>query len=475
MAWIKKNIHDQETGLDSPVPTQIVSNEEFTPMPQTTEQAKVEQRIGSLAEHYAAKLGVNRREFMRSTGGMAAAFLAMNEVFGDVFKVAEAEVVDSNAYAEMWPKKEFIFDAQTHHVKDSITGPMVFRKMTAKAGLNPDLDGIVEGEGTLHRANFVKEIFFDSDTVMAIMTGAVIGPPEKHALPADEMVKTRNLVNKAAGSQRMLSHGLADPTAENWKDDFDWQVEELGVEGWKAYTGNPSGPWMLDDPEVAYPFFERMQKAGIKNISIHKGLPLPGRFESYFQCDDIKQAAKDFPDLNFIIYHSGMKDMLSIMPGGATENMATDGYIPWTTDLVRMREENPWMTNVYPELGAVFGHSVITHPDVCGHLLGQLTKSFGADHVIWGTDAIWWGSPQWMIEAMRRFQIPENLRKDYGYAELTDADKEKIFGLNLAGLYGVDVEKQRTAIPGDSLSSMKTAYQDSGAEPSNTAYGWVAV
>jgi len=474
MAWIKKNKRDAEQGIDTPIPTQIVSNEEFTPLPQTPDQAKVEARINELATKYTQKLDVNRRDFMRSTGGMAAAFLAMNEVFGPVFKVAEAEVVDGEAYAEMWPKKEFIFDAQTHHVKDSITGPMMFRKMTGKAGLNPDLNGITEGKDTLHRANFVKEIFFDSDTVMAIMTGAVIGPPKAHALPADEIAKTRNLVNKAAGSQRMLAHGLANPVAESWQDDFDWQVDELKIDGWKAYTGNPTGVWRLDDEKIAYPFFERMQKAGIKNISIHKGLPLPGRFEPFFKCDDIPQAAKDFPDLNFIIYHSGMKNMMTMLHPGET-GIDADGYIPWATDLVRLREENDWMTNVYPELGAVFGHSVITHPEVTGHLLGQLIGAFGSDHVIWGTDAIWWGSPQWMIEAFRRFQIPENLQKDFGYAPISEDDKAKIFGPNLAGLYGVDVDAQLSAIPGDALSEMKTAYLKDGGDASNTAYGWVAV
>lgn len=474
MAWIKKNIRDAAEGIDTPIPTQIVSNEEFTPLPQTPDQAKVEARIDELAAHYSAKLDVNRRDFMRSTGGMAAAFMAMNEVFGPAFKVAEAEVVDSQAHAEMWPKNEFIFDAQTHHVKDSISGPLMFRKMTGKAGLNPDLDGIVEGKDTLHRANFVKEIFFDSDTVMAIMTGAVIGPPKVHALPADEMVKTRNLVNQAAGSKRMLSHGLANPVAENWQEDFDWQVNELKIDGWKAYTGNPTGTWRLDDEKVAYPFFERMQTAGITNISIHKGLPLPGRFEPFFKIDDIRQAAKDFPDINFIIYHSGMKNMMTMLPPGEN-GIDPNGYIPWTTDLVRMREENPWMTNVYPELGAVFGHSVITHPDVAGHLLGQLIGAFGADHVIWGTDAIWWGSPQWMIEAFRRFQISEALQAQYGYKPISDADKSLIFGPNLAGLYDIDVNAARTAIPGDSLSSMKTAYLKDGGDASNTAYGWVAV
>ena len=81
---------------------------------------------------------------------------------------------------------------------------------------------------------------------MAMMTGAVIGDREHHALPADEMVKTRNVVNEAAGSQRMLSHGLGDPTMENWQEDLEYQVRELGIDGFKFYPGNPTGPWRMD-------------------------------------------------------------------------------------------------------------------------------------------------------------------------------------------------------------------------------------
>jgi predicted TIM-barrel fold metal-dependent hydrolase len=418
---------------------------------------------------------MSRRDFLKTSGGMAAGFLAMNEVFGETFDVDASEALETDAYREKWPKTEFIFDAQTHHVKDSIKGPVVFRTLTGKAGLNPDLDGIAPGPDTLHRGNFVKEVFFDSDTVMAIMTGAVIGPKDHHALPTPDMVATRNIVNEVAGSQRMLSHGLADPTDPDFlKEEIDWQIDELKVDGFKCYTGNPTGPWRMDDEEVAFPFFQKCVDAGIKNISFHKGLPLPGRFESFFQVDDIYPAAKAFPELNFIIYHSGMKHMMTMIPPGET-GIEADGYLPWTTDMIRLQEANPDVTNVYPELGAVFGHSVITHPEICAHLLGQLVKAYGAEKVIWGTDCIWWGSPQWLIEAFRRFQMPEQLQRDFGYPQITAADKELIFGKNLAGLFGVDIEQARKAIPGDSLSSMKSAYIESGAEPSNTQYGWVAV
>ena len=71
-------------------------------------------------------------------------------------------------------------------------------------------------------------------------------------------------------------------------------------------------------------------------------------------------------------------------------------------------------------------------------------------------------------------QIPERLQDEFGYAPLTAADKELIFGRNLAGLYGVDVNALRQEFPDDSISNLKAAYNAEGPEPSNTAYGWVA-
>ena len=476
--WIRKNRKDQLTGKNTPLPTQVVSNEEYYPLPQTYDQKRVENLILEMADQYSRKLGISRRSFLQSTGGMATAFLAMNEVFGKSFTVSEAEATDSAAYEENWPKNQFIFDVPTHHVKESIKGPMPFRKMAGKLGLNPDLAGVTPADDALHMGNFIKEIFFDSDTVMAMITGAVIGEREHHALPVEGMVNTRNTVNDAAGSQRMLSHGLADPFLENWQEDAEYQAKELGIDGFKFYPGNPTGPWRMNDEKIAYPFFEKCQELGVKNLSFHKGLPIPGRSPAdkpkhyYWLPDDIPQAAKDFPDLNFIIYHSAMQNMIATLPPGKT-GVGDDGYIPWTTDLVKSRKEDPSLTNIYMELGTVFAFSVITHPEIAGHLLGQIIDGYGADHVLWGTDCIWWGSPQWLIESFRRFQIPENLQEKFAYAPISDADREIIFGLNAATLYDIDVDAVRKAVPGDELTKTKMAYREAGAEPSNTAYGWV--
>ncbi len=187
---------------------------------------------------------------------------------------------------------------------------------------------------------------------------------------------------------------------------------------------------------------------------------------------DIRKAALDNPDIDFVIYHSGFKAANYELPDG-DGFIGEDGYLEWTTDLCRDRLRTPEMTNVYMELGTSFGHTVITHPNVCGHFMGQIIAAFGVDHVIFGTDSIWWGAPQWQIEAMRRFQIPEPLQDAYGYAPLTDSDRAKILGLNAARVFGVDVDAMRSAFPDDGISRLKAQYAAEGGLPSNTQYGWV--
>ena len=102
----------------SPVPTQIVSNGEFNPLPQTTQQRRVEERIKEIADVIAPKLGLDRRQFLRTGSGMAAAFLAMNDVFGSLFAVDRAEAAErANGLAG-----QFILDDQVHFVRDDFQG-----------------------------------------------------------------------------------------------------------------------------------------------------------------------------------------------------------------------------------------------------------------------------------------------------------------------------------------------------------------
>ncbi|HWV45638.1 MAG TPA: amidohydrolase family protein, partial [Nitrospira sp.] len=439
------------------VPTQIVSNEEFFPICQTAEQVCLERVTRELVEKGAAQRGLTRRDFLKTTGGTAAALLAMNDAFGRFFNIGEIELFETAAFAEQQGDPYFIFDAQTHYVSShydpseaesgrkgavSKQALLSLRKHIREAGLNPKL---AEDRGTLDDLswkNFVKEVFFDSETTVGLISTPPGPYPQEAVVPPKEMAHIRDEINRLAGSQRMLAHGLATPQLGAADLEFmAMQAETLKVDAWKCYTGScPKGfdrGWRMDDERLAYPMLEQARKLNIKRICVHKGLPL-GPVPDYSHPRDLIKAAKDFPDLNFLVYHSGFRGAASI-----DQIFAKTGEIPWTTEFCRMKEAEPSISNIYMELGSTFAQLVTTYPLICAHLLGQIIRSFGVDHVLWGTDSIWYGTPQWQIEAFRRFQIPEELIEKHQYQPLTRRVKERVFGLNSAGVFGVDVEAKR--------------------------------
>jgi len=130
--------------------------------------------------------------------------------------------------------------------------------------------------------------------------------------------------------------------------------------------------------------------------------------------------------------------------------------------------------NVYADVGQLFAQSTLADPRVSAVMMGQLVAGLGADHVCWGTDAIWTGSPQWQIEALRRLEIPEDLQRKHGLKPLGPADgplKNAIFGGNNARLYDYK-PAQRAALATDRLAAYKVAYEREGAGRTNLAYGY---
>ena len=130
------------------------------------------------------------------------------------------------------------------------------------------------------------------------------------------------------------------------------------------------------------------------------------------------------------------------------------------------------MTDVYGDVGQLFAQSVVAEPRLGAALMGILIKGLGADHVCWGTDAIWTGSPQWQIEALRRLEIPEDMQKKYGFTPLGPAEgpvKTAIFSGNNMRLYGLQKRTDR----GDRFAAMKEEYLKNGAARSNLRYGYV--
>ena len=464
-----------------PLPMRLVSNEEFPPLPQTAAQREVEHRILADAARVAPKLGLRRRDFLATSGGLALSFLAMNAVFGRFFDVLPVEAADPSAVRERAGEGFFVFDVQLHYVSAGYdpTDAEASRKGAVSKGallglrrqarrMNPKL---ATDRGTLADLSwetFVKEVFLDSDTAIGLISTPPGPYPQEAVVPPKEMTHIRDEINRITQSRRMLAHGLVSPQLGRADLDFmDQQAGALKIDAWKAYTGAAAKGfdrgWFLDDETIAYPMLERARKLGVKRFCVHKGLPL-GPVADYNHPRDLIKAAKDFPDIDFLVYHSGLLSVSAPKP---------TGDVPWTSELCQMKKKEPAIRNIYMELGSTFGQLVTTHPAACAHLLGQLVDAFGADHVLWGTDSIWYGTPQWQIEAFRRFEIPDAMIDKHTYAALTRPVKEQIFGLNAARLFGVDVNARRNEIPKDYLSRMKMAYLDEGASPSHTWYGWV--
>ncbi|MCL6640710.1 MAG: amidohydrolase family protein [Candidatus Rokubacteria bacterium] len=479
----------ETAAFPSPVPTQIVSNGEFNPLPQTPEQRRVEARVQELADQLAPRHGLDRRRFLASAAGMAAAFLAMNDVFGRVFEVSPAEAAQPGVAAARADALagQFIVDCQTHFVRDDFqqTGLLGLAKY-AKQHWNPAL----VGENSLARfkfENYVKEVFVDSDTKVALLSGAPFDDPTWDLLTNDQIAAARAAINRIAGSRRLLAHAVFTPKKPGWMDEVDRAIAQLKPDSWKGYTiGDPLFPsklgsyWRLDDEKVAYPFYGKIVKAGITTVCIHKGL-LPADYEKswpgvweYATVNDLGKAARDWPQINFVIYHAALRAFLE-PPDAALAEFQQTGRIKWATDLAEIRARHG-VGNVYAEIGTAFANSAVANPRFAAALIGTLVRGLGADHVIWGTDSVWYGSPQWQIEALRRLEIPEDMRRQHGFAPLGPADglvKTAIFSGNAARLYRLDLKAAQGEITRDKLVALRAEYVANGGLRSNRRYGYV--
>ncbi|MBV8747313.1 MAG: amidohydrolase family protein, partial [Xanthobacteraceae bacterium] len=460
----------------TPIPTQIVSSDEFYPDPQNDRQREVEARLLAMADDLGGKQGLDRRKFFQTTAGMAAAFVAMNEVYGPLFDVSKAEAATPAMAQERANalKDQFIMDMHTHFLRDD-TRIMTFvnmRKAVGKAGWNKQLADKEQTIEDLKFENYKKEMFLDSDTKIALISSAPSDIEQDWFLTNEQMAAARDKVNKEAGSRRLLSHVIFTPGQPGWLEKLQAGLD-LKPESCKGYTIGDNThkeisryPWRLDDEKVTYKGYELMVKAGIKNVCVHKGLFPPGvekqfpNLRGFADVADVGQAAKDWPNLNFIIYHSAYRHVGGD-PAVALAEFNRTGRIAWTSDLADIPQQYG-VNNVYGDVGQLFATTLVAEPNVCAALMGTLIKGLGVDHVCWGTDALWTGSPQWQIEGLRRLEIPDDMQKKYGYAPLGPADgpvKTAIFGGNNARLYGIEPKRAMLELSADRFAALKAEYE----------------
>jgi uncharacterized protein len=477
-----KNVAENEREL--PIPTQLVSNGEYWPIPQTRRQRKIEELTLSMADERAHKLGVSRRSFLRSAAGTATALMALNiangcgDDDGGGFAVDDCATRDPAAARESLQADYFIVDVQTHHA--DLEGPVGSVPVLGDFYRNfricypgMDLAGCTRGElSELSRLNYIKEVLIDSETSVAMMSGLPAPNSSLELIGNDAMAATRDLGNELGASQRMLTQAMLTPNLEvadtrTTVADMEYLVNVLGIRALKTYTGaghrgedqatavwGDTRPWWLDDENVAYPMYEEALRLGVNIVNSHKGLRLGVFDREYIKPRDIPKAVLDWPQINFAIYHSAGE------------------FLDELVEIKRNLDTTPgFANNLYAELGAIFASNVISGEiDQIGHLLGKLVNAFGPQRILWGTDSIWYGTPQWQIDALKTFQMPRRLRDDFGYPEITEDIKARIFGLNAADLYGLDAGEIRCTIAEDPIATVQASY-DREAYRSLRTYG----
>ena len=419
--------------------------------------------------------------------GLSAAFVSLNSVFGPVFDVAHAEAYDAAAAQERSAAfaNQFVFDGHLHFVHDAYTDPGIlfgreaavrFMKATGLPDRKPTMEDI-------KFENFIKEIYLDSDTAVGIVSSATSDDPEKIFLTNQQIADSVRRFNELAGSKRLFGHAMFRPGFPGWMEEVEEAIEKHKPISWKGYTiGDPLAPsqypWRMDDEKLVYPAYEKMQKAGINTVCIHKGL-VPGsllgtKAEAFANVDDVGKAAKDWPGINFVIYHAALRS-LGLSPAGIEEFKNT-GRIDWITDLAAIPAKYG-VRNVWADVGTSFGSAAVAFPPLAAAMMATLVKGLGHDRVLWGTDAVWYGTPQWQIEAFRRIEVPEDLQAKFGWAPLGAPDgavKQAILGGNSAALYkfaGSDLlpaSKRK-----DRLAHYRELYHKDGPQRSNAFYGFI--
>jgi predicted TIM-barrel fold metal-dependent hydrolase len=263
-----------------------------------------------------------------------------------------------------------------------------------------------------------------------------------------------------------MIHGRVNPNQEGDLEGMDELAENWNISAFKTYTQyGPGGVgfFLHDEPGIA--MIERARQLGVRNICVHKGLPFGPQSYEHSQCSDVGIVARQFPDMNFLIYHSGF--VANVQEQEFLAGAGRDGIDTLIQSLID-NEVAP-NSNVYAELGSTW-RFLMRDPDNAAHALGKLFKYVGEDNVLWGTDSIWYGSPQDQIQAFRTFQISPEFRERFGYPEITPQLRRKVFGLNAAVPYQIDQQEIRLLTSVDSLSREKANYLNN-PQPNFLTYG----
>ena len=455
------------SGRRAPLPAFLrrLSSDEYAPPPRTPRERRAAARVLARGEVAERRLGVPRARWAEGRLGTAAGLRALNaEAGAEFYRVPREAELDQGAADAALGGDEVVIDVQTHFVADRVEcRPWNENIRALYEVLRPTWWRGMQDLLAYDLTSYLRCVFVESETAVAVLTSAPgLGP--NRMLFDHELAAARELSDRLGPGGRLLNHSIVHPDAPGGLDAMDAALERYRPAGWKVYTlGNvgPSGTfessgWFLDDERTGLPFLERARASGVRRVCAHKGISalVPSGAPR-----DVGPAARAFPELDFLIYHSAYE-----MPAGPApeEGPFTPGTAHLGTNrlVATLREARiaPG-ANVYAELGSTW-FCLIRRPEEAAHVLGKLLLAVGEDRVLWGTDSIWYGPSQPAIDAFRAFQIPEAMRERWGYPELTPAVKRKILGANAARAYGIDLAAARAARVRDDLAWVGDAVRE---------------
>jgi predicted TIM-barrel fold metal-dependent hydrolase len=371
----------------------------------------------------ARRLGLSRREFLRTSMASAATLLAVgacssgeDEPPAGTFDLppestTEPEVATSVLGDDGTP----ILDVQ-QHLLEGYEGGFADGFPQSQCG---------DGGACFDTEHWLDLVFARSDTTMVVLSAIpVLGDPDP--LSAEVMDAARRAADELCGDGRVLVQGHAQPNVGRLEAALEAMRDEADrypIAAWKSYT-HIGPPWRLDDA-TGEAYLALVEEIGPPIVCVHKGF---GGDPS-----DVGPAAAAHPDLTFVIYHSGAETGVE---EGAWTPGDPNGGVDRLLESLRAAGIGPG-ENVMAELGSTW-RMVMGDPDQAAHVLGKLVAAVGPRNVVWGTDSIWYGSPQDQIEAFRAFEITAEAQERFGYAPLTPEVKAGILAGNAAALYGVE-------------------------------------
>ncbi len=470
-----------------PLPAGPVSNGEFVPAAPGPRDRMVNELVRVSIDESARRGGVDRRRFLQGAGAVAASLAAFEfagcassashpqaasttQGRGGHFTVPPPE--DTAACQDALTGAEFIFDVHTHHVIPS--GPwaqnapetvsLVLSMLPAGCTDTDQLDCV-------DRATYLHDLFLASDTTMAILTDVPNSGPSNAPIPFPEALSTKEITAGLAGggASRLLVENVIAPNVGPVAATLE-EMSSAASAGppaaFKVYTAwSPTGDsgYSLEDPTIGLPTVQHAHDLGVKVFVAHKGLPLVNFDPAFNHPDDIVAVSRQFPDMQFVVYHAAWDPNQVEGPYDPNATIGIDTLLAALDRHGVPPNDNVWVDT------ATMWRQLLTTPDQAAHALGKLLSRVGAQRVMWGTDAIWYGSPEPQIMAMRTFEITPQFQETYQYPALTPEVKAGLFGLNAATLFGVDPTATRCGLTQDPLTAniAETAFlRDEGALPS---------